>query len=283
MGTVGASVTARLRFSTRLSALGTDSFISAYCVACLADFLSAASVLPFVSLKGMPRHSGPWLAAACLLPSATLMVASRVIGQCLVQLMLQFAMLLSAFAVDLFLEGQHPSRMAVTGALMVLAGVFLVGSSGKPASGSSASLSSAALGSLAAMASGLGFVLSARFCMPRHGDEANSVAFVSLVASASFVFPAVVASWYYATGFHVRFEDLHLWILGGVQGLFYTRSFQILPKQISYAATFTLSLASQLVTAALVDLKTGPFSHVTGTVGLTFVFLGVALRELSPK
>jgi drug/metabolite transporter (DMT)-like permease len=196
--------------------------------------------------------------------------------------MLQFAVLFSALAVDFFLEGKPPSKLAGPATLMVLAGVFLVGSSGKPAS-SSANLSTAILGAIAAMASGMGFVLSARFCMPRDGDDANNVVFVSFVASGIFVFPAVVASWYYATGFHVRFEDLHLWIFAGCQGLFYTRSFQILPKQISYAATFTLSLAAQLIAAALVDLNAGPFSHVTGTVGLTCVFLGVVLRELSPK
>jgi drug/metabolite transporter (DMT)-like permease len=196
--------------------------------------------------------------------------------------MLQFAVLFSALAVDLFLEGKPPSKLAGPATLIVLAGVFLVGSSGKPAS-SSANLGTATLGAIAAMASGMGFVLSARFCMPRDGDDANSIVFVSFVASGILVFPAVVASWYYATGFHVRFEDLHLWIFAGCQGLFYTRSFQILPNEISYAATFTLSLAAQLVAAALVDVSTGPFSNFKGTVGLSCVFLGVVLREMSPK
>lgn len=196
--------------------------------------------------------------------------------------MLQFAVLFGALAVDFFLEGQRPNKMAVIGILMVLTGVVLVGSSGKPVS-SSAKISSGILGAIAALASGLGFVLSARFCMPKHGADATTTAYVSFCACAMFEFPALVYSWYYATGFHIRLEDIHLWIFAAAQGLFYTRSFQILPKQISYAATFTLSLASQLITAALIDLKTGPFSHVVGTVGLTLVFLGVVLREMSPK
>merc|ERR1712061_57108 len=136
--------------------------------------------------------------------------------------------------------------------LMVLSGVVLVGSPGAPAS-KSAGMVSATLGAISALASGLGFVLSARLCMPQGGADATSTAFVSFVASASVGSPALVASFLYGTGFHLRVEDLHLWIFVAVQGLFYTRSFQILPKQISYAATFTLSLASQLMTAAFAD------------------------------
>jgi drug/metabolite transporter (DMT)-like permease len=260
-----------------LSPVGTRPLVNAYCVASLTDFLSAMCLVPFASLKGMPRHSGPWLAALCLIPSAMLIVASRVLGQCLVQLMLKFSVLFGALAVDMFMEGRRPSRERVAGMFVVLSGVVLVGSSGKPAA-ESPDIGSAVLGVTAALASGMGYVLSARFCMPKYGADASSTAFVSFLASSLLQAPCLLISQLDGTGFRLHADDLPLWIFVVAQGVFYTRSFQILPTQISYAATFTLSLTSQLITAALFDQRAGFLGQITG---LGLVFFGAVISELS--
>merc|ERR1712151_880941 len=97
-------------------------------------------------------------------------------------------------------------------------------------------------------------------------------------ASALLEMPGCVISVYEDTGFRVRANDFHLWAFVTLQGVFYTRSLQVLPKQIGYAATFTLSLATQLISAALVDDSR---SIVSEALGLFLVLLGAIMSEFS--
>jgi hypothetical protein len=193
--------------------------------------------------------------------------------------MLKFSVLFGALAIDMVLERRQPGKGRVLGMLMVLGGVSLAASVGAGAA-VSAGMGSVIMGVLASLASGMGFVLSARFCMPRLGADAVSTAFVSFMVSACLQSPAWMASWFEDSGFVLRLQDLHLWIFVVLQGVFYTRSFQILPTQISYAATFTLSLASQLISAAMLDMQT---MGVAKGTGLVFVFVGAVASEIFPE
>lgn len=269
-------MTVRLHISMQLSSIGTHPVLHAYCVSGLSDFFAALCLTPLISGQKMPRHAGPWLSALCLLPSATLVAASRVLGQCFVQVMLKFSMLFGAFAVDMLLEKKMPERSHVLGMGIVLSGVVAIAFGGTTPT-ETPGIGEVVMGISAALASGIGYVLSARFTVPSKGEDANCIAFVSFLAIASMEMIALVISFSEGTGFRMNGTDALLWIFVISQGLLYTRSFQVLPTQIGYTATFTLCLSAQLLTAALFDHTRALSSQI---VGLTLVFSGAALSEL---
>lgn len=275
---VGVSVTLRMRASMRLSATGSEVLLNAYSVSCLTELLSAVVFLPFSSRSGFPRHGGPALAATCLIPSASLIAASRLIGQCFVQMMLKFGTLLSAFAVDTLVEKARVSFLRLFGAGLVLLGVITSStdsSTTRPDTPPSAVFFGCVF---AALISGASYVLSARWCMPRPGSDAPSTALATHLCNSLLQSPALFCSWYRGTSIQFRQEDAPFWFFAALQGAFYMCSMQILPKRLGYAATFTATLATQLITATLLEVG----SEISGArgVGLALVVLGAALAEL---
>jgi drug/metabolite transporter (DMT)-like permease len=198
------------------------------------------------------------------------------LGQCLVQVMLKFSMLFGALAVDMILEKKSPRRSHVLGVGVVLLGVIAIAFGGSTLSETPTTFA-VVMGMSAALASGVGYVLSARFTVPSGGADLSSTAFVSFLAIASMESVALGLSVTEGTGFYIQGKDALLWVFVVSQGLLYTRSFQMLPSQIGYTATFTFCLAAQLLTAALFDHTKSISSQI---IGLTLVFCGAALSEL---
>jgi len=309
---IGASVSLRLWCSVRLtSGISMEPLTVSCHVAARTMLLSGLCLLPFSSLRGLPRHSGPWLAGFCTLPAASFITSARLMGLGLSQMALKFSTLISALALDLG-TGQLTVRLLrrrVFGVSTVLAGVALgIFCSGNGMSGLGASGVSIILVCVfGTLATGAGYVMQARLsagartskpgalttlapCPPEEA-EATSALVCQLVSATGQL--ALIALLSRAAGgaslgsailnFPVRASDWHLWLFEGAQGAFYMRSMQLLPTKIGYGATFTFSLVGQLLTAFGLDIATGGIPSFARVSGVALVVSGAVVSASTPK
>mmetsp|Transcript_2421 Transcript_2421/g.8122 ORF Transcript_2421/g.8122 Transcript_2421/m.8122 type:complete len:422 (-) Transcript_2421:55-1320(-) len=297
-GAVGTSVTLRLLCSVRLSAgaTATAAPIAASCwVTTLCLLISGLCVAPFASLRAAPRRVGPWLAGGCTLPAFLLVAAASSLGLGLVQMVLRLATLTSALTLDVVggSAGKDIWRR-FTGTAFVFSGVAvgILASSSDLGGGSSGVGSAVAV--FATFVAGAAYVLQARLLAAGKAllpttdkaevlpveEVAATEALVCQFTNAAVQLPIlVVFAGSGVTFLAPRATDLHIWLLTGLQGAFYLRSLQVLPRRLGYATTFTVSLWGQLLTAALVDaVRLGSAAASPGRLlGLGLVVLGAAV------
>jgi len=299
---VGMSVTLRLWSSVRIaSACSLDPFLASVHISAASSALSAACLIPFASWQSMPQGLGPWLSGLCTMPAASLIAASQVLGLGLVQMIVKLSTLATALLLDVLAGGQNQEglRQRLVGIALVLGGVALsvCGAAAAWPAMPSLGTSMLLLYSLGCFASGSGYVLQARLSVaprvPCTGDRQSSPE----VAAASAAIACQVGSGAVQLlimamfrlsgtavdgGFCMRPRHAHLWLLAGLQGAFYVQSMQALPARVGYAATFSLTLCGQLVSAVAVDaLQTGMPPSVVHLAGLLVVVGGACMSGMA--
>lgn len=287
--TIGASVTLRLWCSVRLTeASGLGPVVGSCYVAVVSLFISAVFLVPFASWKAIPRSSGPWLAGLCTLPAFLLTMAASVLGLGIVQMVLRLATLTAALSLDIWagIRGIGLQRRLIGTTVVFLgavAGIFSTMGGG----GSVVSLGMTLACIMSTFLAGSCYVFQARLMVqPDKGErDAATDALVcqltNAVAQTLLLIPLLSGADGSATAsyFLPHSSELPLWLFAGIQGVFYLRSLQVLPKRLGYATTFALSLWGQLATAAVFDVITlGAHAAAPGRVlGLVMVVLGAAI------
>lgn len=224
---------------------------------------------------------------------------------------LKFSTLISALVLDLS-TGQLTEKVLmrrILGLFTVLAGVSV----GILCGGSHITLSAGGqalvlLCVFGTLATGAGYVLQARLsavgrtskpagalttlapCPPEEA-EATSALVCQLVSAAGQI--CLIALLTRLSGgasigsailnYPVRASDWHLWLFEGAQGAFFLRSIQLLPSKIGYGATFTCSLAGQLLTAFGLDIAVGGVPSLARVSGVALVVAGAVVSTSIPK
>jgi uncharacterized membrane protein YdcZ (DUF606 family) len=224
---------------------------------------------------------------------------------------LKFSTLISALALDLG-TGQLTERLLmrrVFGVFTVLAGVALgIFCGGNHITLGAGGQTVVLLCVFGTLATGAGYVLQARLsatgrtskqpgalttlapCPPEEA-EATSALVCQLVSAAGQILLIALLT-RLAGGasigsailnFPIKASDWHLWLFEGAQGAFYLRSIQLLPSKIGYGATFTFSLAGQLLTAFGLDIAIGGVPSFARVSGVALVVTGAIVSASTPK
>lgn len=285
---VGSSVTLRLWCSVRLTSSAGAPALAASCyVTTLALLISALFLVPFASLRSIPRRSGPWFGGMCTLPAFSLVAAASTLGLGLVQMVLRLGLLFTALSLDLIsgIGGKDMWRRCV-GTGIVFIGVAVGILAGSEVSSSYAPATVKAFSVACTFISGSCYVLQARLMakpaqQPVRVDDKTDAATDALVCqltNALVQVPLLVGFLSGGMPFHIHSKDLHIWAFTGFQGAWYLRSLQILPSRLGYATTFAVSLWGQLLTAVVLDVIGGNHGFSAGkSLGLGIVVCGAVI------
>ncbi|CAK0875357.1 unnamed protein product [Prorocentrum cordatum] len=285
---VGSSVTLRLWCSVRLSSSAGAPALAASCyVTTLALLISALFLVPFASLKSIPRRSGPWFGGMCTLPAFSLVAAANSLGLGLVQMVLRLGLLSTALSLDSItgIRGKELWRRFV-GTGVVFIGVAVGILAGREVSNLFAPAYLTAFWVACTFISGSCYVFQARLMatpaqqavqVDKQTDAATD-ALVCQLTNALVQVPLLVGFLLGGMPFYFHGKDLHLWLFTGFQGAWYLHSLQTLPSRLGYSTTFAVSLWGQLLTAVVLDIIGGNHAFSAGqSLGLGIVICGAVI------